>query len=316
MNAARELIIDTDVGVDDVIAMIYLLNHHEIKVKAITIACDGNAHCQPALKNVLGLLKLMHKEGIPTACGRTKPLSGDYHFPPSVLEESDTLAGAATLLPLSRKMTILVRSSAVNLLKKILKSANQPIDILAIGPLTNIAEVLTEYPQLKSKIRMIYIMGGAVHVPGNIIEVDPTLKNAYAEWNIYLDPLAASIVFRSGVPVTLVPLDATNQVPIDEHFYQQLKANQTTPAEKFTYELFKHNEKMLRACQSYFWDPLAAVIASDESIAKIQNEKLSVVLTPESQAGRTKVDNQNGSNVRVCVGVDKAKFKKMLLQTF
>ena len=156
-------------------------------------------------------------------------------------------------------------------------------------------------------------MGGAVHVPGNIVEVDSTLKNAYAEWNIYLDPLAASIVFRSGVPVTLVPLDATNQVPIDENFYTQLKTNQNTPAGKFTYELFKHNEKMLRACQWYFWDPLAAVVASDESVAKIKIEHLSVVLTG-AQSGRTQIDNQHGSHVRVCMGVDKTKFKKMLLE--
>lgn len=308
--AARPFIIDTDVGVDDVIAMLYLLHHPNIDVQAITIASDGNAHCKPALRNTLGLLKLMHYKNIPVACGRATPLVGHHHFPPAVLEESDTLAGTANLLPSIQASD---SGNAVALMLETLERSKQPIDILAIAPLTNLAEVLTKKPGIKNKIRRIYIMGGAVHTKGNVAEVDPSTKNVVAEWNLYLDPSAADIVFRSGVPITLVPLDATNQVPINTNFYMEVK-NYKTPSGKYLLALFKHNESAIENSQWYFWDPLAAVIASDTSIANIKNEKLRIILVPDKKSGETVVDDRNGNVVQVCYGVQKKKFKKMLLR--
>ncbi len=308
--AARQFIIDTDVGIDDAIAILYLLNRPDIEVRAITIVSDGNAHCRPAMRNTLGMLHLLGKNTIPVACGGSRPLAGDHHFPPSVWEESDTLMGAAKLLP---QVATPPSQTAMGLLLKTVQTAHQPIDILAIGPLTNIAGFISSHPDLKNKIRMIYLMGGAINVPGNILDVDPNLNNKVAEWNIYLDPLAASIVFRSGIPITMISLDVTNQLPITKQFYARIKANQKSPQAKFMYELFKHNEKMLRSSTWYFWDPLAAVVATDESIATIEDRNLRVVLTPDSQSGATVVDDKNGNKVRVCVRIDKEQFEKILL---
>ncbi len=299
--AAREIIMDNDAGIDDVIALFYLLKREDILVKAITIAADGNADCKPALKNIHGILQLTQKTPIPVACGSAKPLRGNHRFPRMVLEESNTLAGAARFLPQSNVKQSL---HAVNLLLKTLREAPHPITVLATGPLTNLAELILKHPEIKSKIREIYLMGGAVHVAGNINEVDPSLQNALAEWNIYIDPFAADVIFRSGIPITLVPLDVTNKIPINMAFYRQV-----TSSEKFIYELFHLNEKTIRDHRWYFWDPLAAVIAADKSIAKIQSEKLSVVV----QSGATIVDKKNGTTIQVCTDIDKTKFKRALL---
>lgn len=308
--AFHPLIIDTDVGVDDVVAMLYLFQLPNVNIKAISIESDGNAHCKPALRNTLGLLTLTHYKTVPVACGRETPLAYGHHFTKAVLYESDTLVDTAKLLP---KTKSIYSGNAVKLILATLEH-NQSVDILAIGPLTNLAEALTKKPEIKNKIHQIYIMGGAVHVKGNVAEVDPTTQNEAAEWNIYLDPKAADIVFHSGVPITLIPLDATNQVPIDKNFYSEVK-NYKTPSGKYLYELFKHNEPSIENSQWYFWDPLAAVIATDESIATFQNEKLKVILAPDTQSGAIVVDQQNGNWVRVCYGVKKDQFKKTLLRT-
>lgn len=302
---ARQIIIDTDVGVDDVIALAYMLNNPDIQVSAITIAGDGNSHCLPALHNTLGILQILGKKAIPVACGREKPLSGTHHFPKYVYRESDTLENTSIYL---RHAQYFPAQSAVQLLKNTLQLAAKPLDILAIGPLTNIAEVLRQQPKLKNKIHMIYFMGGAVNVPGNIPEVVPQSKNTTAEWNVYLDPLAASIVFRSGVPMTLVSLDVTNQLPITQEFYLALKQKNVIP---YIAELFKH--KMQHPQGWYFWDPLAAVIARDESIATMKNLFLRVVLMPESQSGALRIDNKHGNKIRICVAINKKRFHQELL---
>lgn len=309
-NAARPFIIDTDVGVDDVIAILYLLQRPDINIKAITIASTGNAHCVPALRNTLGLLKLMKRTDIPVDCGPLKPLGGQHHFPPSVLEESDTLAGAAKLLPQINQDS---QQKGVELLIDTIQKSRQPVTILAIGPLTNIAAALQQAPDIKNRIQAIYIMGGAVNVPGNLNDAGVKMNNKTAEWNIYLDPIAASIVLNQSIPIILVPLDVTNTVRVDMTFYDNLKKNHRTPAANFVYTLFKNNMKMITDKQWYFWDPLSAVIASDESIATFKFQPLTVSLSPETQSGRTVIDKTAGQNIRIADSIDQKRFKDLLI---
>ena len=311
--ALRPFIIDTDVGVDDAIAMLYLLQHPEIQIKAITITGDGNAHCKPALRNTLGLLRMMNQPSIPVACGQEKPLMGNHHFPTNVLNESDTLAGADLLLPppYPKRNN---RHTAVDLMIKTLQNSSEPVTILAIGPLTNIAQALQKEPQIKNHIRTIYIMGGAIHAAGNIPAVVPTSKNISAEWNIYIDPLAAQIVLNKKIPIVLIPLDITAQLPIDMKFYNTIKKNHQSPAATFVFTLLKNNISMIREHGWYFWDPLAAVISSDESIARFQTQRIKVLLEPEIRSGSTIIDRNNGFNVRVVTYVNKKQFKIILLK--
>jgi pyrimidine-specific ribonucleoside hydrolase len=298
------------VGVDDIIAIFYLLQRPDIDVKAITIASTGNAHCLPALRNVLGLLTLMKHNNIPVECGPLNPLNGQHHFPASVLEEADTLAGTAKLLP---KVTATSQQKGVELLIETIQKSKEPVTILAIGPLTNIAEALQRAPKIKNNIKAIYILGGAINVPGNLSSVGIRHSNKTAEWNIYIDPIAAAIVLNQSIPIILVPLDATNSVPIDIDFYKKLKKNHRTPAANFVFTLLKKNLQIISAQQWYFWDPLSAVIASDESMVSFMTQPLRVVLAPESQSGRIVIDPVNGTNTRIVTHVNQKKFKETLL---
>lgn len=311
IGVARSFIIDTDVGTDDELAILYLLVQKDIDIKAITIAATGEAHCEAGLKNVAGLLTLMHQEKIPLACGRDTPISGTHQFPDWLRQQADTLVGAADLLP---QVTIKPSHTATELLASTLNASKKPVDILAIGPLTNLGELFTKAPEVKDKINMIYIMGGAVNCPGNLVELENSIKNTMAEWNIYVDPAAADIVFRSGVPITLVGLDVTNQVPVTKEFYLKLKQNQNSLANRFFYELFHRNEAEIMEHKWYFWDVLSAVVAHNDSIVKTSTQKLRVVLSPEEQAGATVVD-KNGNTVRVCTAVNKERLEDILMST-
>ncbi|KTC80437.1 nucleoside hydrolase [Legionella cherrii] len=310
-NAMRPFIIDTDVGVDDELAILYLLAQKDIDIKAITVVGTGEAHCAAGLSNVAGLLALMHHEKIPLACGRNNPMTGTHQFPDWLRKLADNLVGAADLLP---KVKVMPTQNAIQLLETTLKNAKEPVEILAIGPLTNLGELVAKKPELKNKIKMIYIMGGAVDSPGNLVEVDHSIKNTTAEWNIYIDPYAADKVFRSGIPITLVGLDVTNQVPVTKAFYEKLKQNQTNLANHFFYELFHHNEAEIFEHKWYFWDVLSAVVAYDNSIVQSHYKKLRVVLSPEERSGTTVVDKK-GNTVRVCTSINQQLFEDILMDT-
>lgn len=284
----RPLLIDTDLGIDDALALLYLLKNPAIQIKAITIEADGLSHCRPALSNLRALLKTSHQEEPPMACGQASPLQGKHQFPEADRKEADHMLGLepATDFPLENAQDLLSRS---------LREASQPIDLLALGPLTTIAAVLAKEPALQAKIHRLYIMGGAIRVPGNI---------GRAEWNFYIDPLAAKKVLESGLPITLIPLDATSQVKLDQDFYQRLSAHQKSDGAKLAFKLLQKHKPLLDSGQWYFWDPLAAFIAADESIASFETLPLSL------QEGTTVLDPRTGHPVRVCTQVNAAQFKQ------
>lgn len=310
-NAATPFIIDTDMGVDDVIAILYMLQRKDIDVLAITVASTGNIECAYGIKNAEGLLALTHYKKIPVACGKSKPLWGNHRFPMGIIKEGDTLGGAAVLLPTIKDTT---PSTAIHILSHTLQKAHQPISILAIGPLTNIAEFIQAYPRLLHKIKHIYWMGGAINVSGNIHIVDHLINNTVSEWNSYIDPKAVQIVFQSKIPLTIIPLDVTNKLPVQMDFYQALQKNHATPASGFVFEILKRNQAYLKSGDWwYFWDPLAAVVATNPEIMHIQKMPLKVLIQHKKVSGQLIVD-KSALPLDVCMNVNSRDFKRLLVQ--
>jgi len=159
---------------------------------------------------------------------------------------------------------------------------------------------------------MIYVMSGAVHVPGNVGASAP-IDNLVAEWNTYVDPRAANIVFESGVPITLVPLDATNQVKITDDFYRHLQAGHLTPEATWIFDLFTRERGYFQA-NDYFWDQLAAAVLTDESLVTFEDDTLCVVEEEGPQSGQTQVVT-GCPNIRVAVSVNAARFEQVFLDT-
>jgi len=144
-------------------------------------------------------------------------------------------------------------------------------------------------------------MGGAVDVAGNVIDANPA-----AEFNIWADPHAAAIVFNSDVPITLVPLDATNAVPVTPYFYEAVAAHRDASSiAQFTADYLDATPLIGGL---YHWDELAAVIATDETVATIESRKLAIVEEGGPEAGAT-VETAEGRTVRVAVDADRQAFE-------
>jgi pyrimidine-specific ribonucleoside hydrolase len=309
-NRPLAIVIDTDMAADDWMAILYLLQRPDVTLKAITVTGAGEAHCVPGVQHALGLVALSSHDDIPVACGREKPLRGDHAFPDSWREGVDSLFG----LTLTQSEGAASDLTAVELLDLIIHSSDEKVTLLSLGPLTNIAEGLQNNPSLVDNLERIYIMGGAVNVPGNVGNSGVQIENDTAEWNIYVDPRAANLVLQSGAPVTLVPLDATNHVLLTNKFYKRLARNRPTPEAKFVFDVLTMLKDLIDSGGYYFWDPLAAAILTDESLAAFEGKNLCVIEAEGSESGRTKV-GEECPEVRVAISANAGRFEQLLLDT-
>ena len=193
------IILDCDPGHDDAIALILALASPELELKAVTTSA-GNQTPDKTLRNALRILTLLQRSDIPVAGGAVKPLMRELIIADNVHGESG-LDGPDLPEPNFAPQTC----NAVELIAQTLRASQQPVTVVATGPLTNIALLLTSHPELHAKISRIVIMGGAAML-GNWTPA--------AEFNIYVDPEAAEIVFQSGLPIVMAGLDVTHRAQI------------------------------------------------------------------------------------------------------
>ncbi len=307
-NNLPNMIIDTDVGIDDAMAILFLLQHPSLTVEGITIAGTGMSNLKPATENALGLIALAGKPEIPVAQGDTIAINSQNTTlrPAEWLLESATMMG----LDLPENPNQPLNVGAVNFLIETLSNAEKPMRILVLGPLTNLGTVLQQKPGLTEMIESVIIMGGAVNVPGNL-QYGGIEDNTFAEWNIFLDPFAAEIVFNSGVEIILVPLDVTNNAPVTLEFYNRFANNHKTVAANFVFDMIS---KLMEAYDTfYFWDPLAAGISTDQNIITSEIFPILIIVDEGNENGRTKIDQENGSEIKVCLDANMSAFENLFI---
>ncbi len=289
-------------------AILYLLNRPDVAVMAITVVGTGEAHCGPGVRNALKMVALAGHQPVPVACGSETPLQGRHSFPQAWRDIVDSLSGIS--LPDGSNPD--GGSTAAHLLAQTVRASPGAIDIIALGPLTNLAEAFQAAPGLAADVDRIYVMGGAVNVPGNVSA--DVAGNTTAEWNIYVDPRAANIVFGSGASVVMVGLDATNQAPLSMDFYRRLEAAHTTPSSAFVFDVLSRIQDFIQAGSYYFWDPLTAGVMTDESLASFQQFPICVVEDEGPESGRTRISDGCPA-LRVAVAADGPGFERTFLDT-
>ena len=176
IQTPKPVIFDTDMAHEDMFAALFLLSHPNVDVRAITVSGTGEAHCGPGVSHALGLVRLSGHEEIPVACGRETPLAGNHVFPAEWRRAADDAYGVE--IPAGGDVSDL---SASDLIIDLLQNSNEPITIVGVGPLTNIAEALQKSPEIGGHIKEIYIMGGAVESKGNVGNSGVGIQNEYAE---------------------------------------------------------------------------------------------------------------------------------------
>jgi len=210
----KKIILDCDPGHDDAVAIMLAVASEEINLLGITCV-GGNATLENTKINSLKICSLLNRLDIPIYAGSNKPLVFDLVTAEHVHGKSglDT-DGDPIIIDSNHKIQDL---NAVDYIIKTCNSSDEPIYLCSTGPLTNIALSLQKDPSIKDKIKEIVFMGGAALCLGNI--------TPSAEFNIYVDPHAANIVLNSGIPLTMMGLDVTHKVNVNDKIIQSIKTN-------------------------------------------------------------------------------------------
>ena len=271
MIQPMKLVIDTDPGVDDAIAILMALAAPNVVVAGLT-SVGGNVPLARSTRNALALIQAAGYRNIPIAKGASRPLQGKFKYAP----QFHGSGGLSIRLP---DPTIRpLKKSAVEFLNDQIAREPGKIVLLALGPLTNIARLLQEHPYALEQARNIVIMGGAVNVPGNV--------TPYAEFNIYCDPVAADIVFSSGLPITLVDLAACRRVGIDRKSAFELHSHH--PLGRLALDILQGwFKKDPRRHTFEFYDPLAMAVALEPAIATVTKKDLDITLEKDDRKGAT-----------------------------
>jgi len=303
-GSPTSVVVDTDLAIDDLVALAFLLSSDDVDVLAVTVSGTGEVRCPAGIGVMRALLARTGDDDVPVACGRSTPLVGTHEFPAGWRDAAD--AGWGVLVPTD--VSEPDGRSAIELLGD---TVQRGVTLLTLGPLTNIAEVLRADRDLADRVSSIVVMGGAVDVPGNVL--DPALDAARSEWNVYVDPTAASEVFGAGARVVLVGLDATDRVPVTPEFLERLAVNSHTAAASLVASLYEANP-LVTSGGAYFWDPLAAAAVVDPGLLTTERTELAVVTDAGPDAGRT-VRSDEGFPIDVATGADAAAFEQLLLRT-
>jgi inosine-uridine nucleoside N-ribohydrolase len=248
----RHVVVDTDLAFDDIMALLYLLQRDDVAIDAVTITGTGEAHCAPGVRNALALLALGGELDTPVACGRETPLLGTNAFPDEWRAAVDDLS-MVDLPAVDRGGD---PRGAVQLL---LDTLDGDTALITLGPLTNVAEALRDDPELGSRVSEFVAMAGAIDVAGNS-------PNGVAEFNVWVDPLAAKEVIE-GMSMTLVPLDATDDVPFTSFFADTLAAHRSSPEAEAAAAIIAANQEIFLQDGYSFWDTLATALVFRPELA-------------------------------------------------
>jgi inosine-uridine nucleoside N-ribohydrolase len=293
-SAPRRIILDTDPGVDDAMAILLALRSPELKIEAITPVC-GNVPLSLTLPNALRLLEIAGRTDIPVAGGAATPLVRRL-ITAKYVHGNNGLGGVEFPEPKIQP----VAAPAVELIRSIVRKNPGEITIVAVGPLTNIATVLKTDPSIATLIKEIVVMGGSLS-GGNI--------TPSAEFNFYVDPEAARIVFDAGVPITMVGLNVTERVLLREAEVRTLEAAQN-PVSQAAGKIMRATLERMRKGRDItvvaMHDPLTVAHLIDPTILTLKDYYVQIETTGELTAGES-VAYSGASPVRRSPPMDTGK---------
>ena len=291
------LIIDTDPGVDDAIAILLALAAPHVEVVGLTTV-GGNVPRARATRNALALLRAAGRDDIPVAAGAARPRSGRYT--PSVAFHGPD--GLSVRLPDSARSA--VSEAAVDFLAREISSGTGEVSVVALGPLTNLSRLQDGHPGVLEEAHRVVVMGGAVETRGNV--------TPQAEFNFHSDPLAASQVLGSGLTIELADLAACRQVGISREQAESLTSG--TELGALALSVLKGWFRQDQARQRFeFYDPLAVALALDPTVATTREVGLSVETTPGEHWGASLISGEPGP-ISLALNVDNRRFFALLAE--
>ena len=302
----KRLILDTDPGVDDSMAIFFALVSPEIELEALTTVF-GNGGVTQTTANALRVLETAGRPDIPVMPGAVKPLLREYRGKGYMVHGRDGL-GDTNMPP---AQTSPQTGRAAEFLVEQIMSSPSKFTLVAVGPLTNLALAVSLEPQIAKCVQEVVIMGGVVSGKGNASPV--------AEANIHNDPEAARIVFHAGWPITMVGLDVTRKVVMTPAYLDRL-ASARTPITDFisaiTPVYLGYSQRKGHA-GVHVHDSSAIAYTIDPTLFQTQRHYVDVEIGDGLTSGQTVADWQGHwdrpANVNVCLNVDAARVLDLYL---
>lgn len=297
----RPIIIDTDPGIDDALAIAIALFSEELDVRLITTVA-GNVSLENVTFNTLRLLHFFGKD-VPVAKGAQLPLLTEF-VDASNVHGKTGMEGYEFPEP---KNELLLPDHAVNAMRRVILESPEPVTLVPIAPLTNIALLLALYPEVKANIREIVMMGGSAS-RGN--------KGVMSEFNVATDPEAAQMVFQSGLPIVMAGLDVGLKALVYPEDSEEIR--QMGRVGDMAYQLFKRYRGGSFKTGLKMYDSCAVAYLLNPELFEAVETYVGVELHGSMTAGCTVVDLKGylhrEPNARVLTDIDSLKFREWFKQ--
>lgn len=302
----RRVLLDHDGGVDDLLslAMVLAMPHLELAGVVVTPA---DCYLGPAVSATRKLLRWFGRDDVPIATGR---LHGVNAFPPEWRAAPYIVDALPLLNDDDRALPPVGDERGDAFIARVLRESPVPVTVLVTGPPSNLAAALAAEPALAAKVAEVVWMGGALRVRGNVCRHE---HDGSAEWNSYWDPPAVASLWAQPVPITIVPLDATNEVPVSMAFLQRLARERAHPLADFAGQCWATTVGTIPAYEYvyFMWDTLTTGYLGAPALFRFEAVETVVDVAPPS-AGRIRIA-PGGRRVRAAVGADSAGFHDWLL---
>jgi len=305
--ARRKIILDCDPGHDDAVALLLAGAHPSLEMLGITPVA-GNSYVENTTRNALILTEMADLD-VPVIPGAGKPLLRAQIVAPNIHGESG-LEGVPLPSPTRKPLAM----KAIDFMAEQIRKFPGEVTLVPIGPLTNIAHFVLHYPELLGDVQEVVIMGGGIHF-GNTTPV--------AEFNIFADPEAAQIVFQSGMPLTVMPLDVTHQAKI---FLGEIKK-----MEAFSSEIISKMGTLLGFFHKTYYDvfhiegaplhdPCTIAYLIEPELFGFEDYVANVELHGTHTYGQTVVDywhlSGKAPNSRWAKSIDRERYIQLIFETF
>lgn len=303
----KRIVVDTDAGADDMMALAYLLGRPDVLIDGITVV-NGLASVDHGVSNILRFLSRLDAISIPVFAGARQPMVGNSAFPQEWRTATEAL-DVGLPSPTQRVSPIFAPDFLVTWLSN---TAVGTKEILCLGPLTNIALACQKaIPDQQANVKLL-IMGGAIGVEGNLYDL-PDVENRVSEWNMYIDAAAARVVWDSHFSIDLIPLDATNMVPIDADFVRALTLARQSAHVSVVQEILMSVQPWIIGGRYFAWDPLAAVALVNPMVVDFRHMPVQISLDASSEGQTVRVPKGKGRLVRVATGASRLAFQSQFI---
>ncbi len=278
-RVARPILLDVDTGIDDALAILYAVRHPDLEVLGISCVA-GNTSVEQVVTNTLKVLDAAEAPYVPVARGATQPLVERGH-PGGAVHGEDGLGGVLLPDPARSPSGL----TAVEMLQRQITASADPVTLIGLAPQTNLAMLLTLYPELTANLDRILFMGGSAG-GGNV--------TAVAEFNVWQDPEAASCVLESAIPATMYGLDVFNRVAVERATADRFRSSANRGSRLAGELLYQRRSRTDRMGRGY-WGPIgdagAVVYLTNPELFRVRTLPVRINLSGIGR-GQTIVDQR------------------------